>query len=151
GVGDGRPEAADLVVRRAVGKRERTDVEAVEQRGRNRPRADELAGEGVRASAGARIANARGTSIRTVRTSPCEAGRAGAGAAHGVDRASIAVATCGAVGGGGIRTSAGCRIARTRRVALVARGADDGIAADACARLAGVRSGAGGAVVARGA
>ena len=71
-----------------------------------------------------------------------------AGLARVARRARVAIVARRVVERGGRGARAGARIARARDVAIVERAADDGVAADARAVLAGVGGGAGVAVVA---
>ncbi len=103
---------------------------------------------GIRAEAGCRVTRSRVVALIAGRTDD----RVGAGTHSALARvglrAGVAVVAGRAVRARGIRAEAGCRVARSRVVALVARRADHGVGAGAGSTLAGVGLSAGVPVVA---
>jgi len=105
---------------------------------------------GVGAGAGRGVALTGVVALVRRRAHDRRAGGARAALAGITDRARIAIVTRAAVRPGGIRALAGRRVAGARVVALVLRGADDGVRPGAGPGLAGVAAGARVVVVAAG-
>src|SRR5439155_342368 len=105
---------------------------------------------GIGAGAGRGVALTGVVALVRRRAHDRRAGGARAALAGITDRARIAIVTRAAVRPGGIRALAGRRVAGARVVALVLRGADDGVRPGAGPGLAGVAAGARVVVVAAG-